>query len=201
MNNDNLIEEIFPLQHPLMRRLFSDEVLKSKDSAYGQAVFINYNDPKVVSAKIVQHDQAEVSYGSNKVEVLLKYGSDYKSCLMISTCLYDQSLVQIRRLLTSSNVVDDNLKQIISPTNGFILYAYQFEQIVQMILDVPLETAIALRKAFNRRKPLHEYCGIEDSKLKQLLYALDKYLAFDCVYKPNYFGANNLYTYVRGTNH
>lgn len=200
MNNNTLIEDMFPLQHPLMKRLFSDEILKSKESVFGQAIFINYNDPKVIAAKIVQHDESEVRYGSNSVEVLLKYGSDYKSCLMIATCLYDQSLVQIRRILTSSNDVDDNLKQIIGPTNGFILYSYQFEQIVKMILDVPIETAFALRKAFNRKKPLHEYCGIEEEKLARLMAILDRYLAFDCVYTPNYNGATNLYTYVRRLN-
>lgn len=195
-----LIEDLFPLQHPLMKRLFSDEVLNAKDSAYGQAIFINYNDPKIIAAKIVQDEELKVSYGSNSIDVLLKYGSDYKSCLIIATCLYDQSLVQMRRLLTSSNDVDDNLKQIIGPTNGFILYSYQFEQIVQMILDVPIETAFALRKAFNKRKPLHEYCGIDEEKLARLMAILDRHLAFDCVYTPNYTGATNLYTYVTGLN-
>lgn len=198
MNDNTIIEDLFPLQHPLMKRHFSTEVLNSKDSIYGQAVFINYNDPKVITAKIVQHEGTDVKYGSNSVEVLLKYGSDYKSCLMIATLLYDQSLSQIRRILTSSNDVDDRLTQIIGTTNGFILYSYQFEQIVQMILDVPFETAFALRKAFNRRKPLHEYCGIEEDKLGQLLAILDRHLAFDCVSTPNYSGANNLVTYVSG---
>ncbi len=197
MNNHDLIEDLFPLQHPLMKRHFSAEVLNSEDSIYGQAVFINYNDPKIIAAKIVQHEGSEVKYGSNAVELLLKYGSDYKSCLIIATFLYFQSLSQIRRILTSSNDVDDTLKQIIGSTNGFILYSYQFEQIVQMILDVPFETAFALRKAFNRRKPLNEYCGIEDDKLARLLAILDRHLAFDCVSNPNYSGANNLVNYVR----
>lgn len=200
MNDNTLIEDLFPLQHPLMKRLFRDETLKSKDSVYGQVVFINHNDPKVVAAKIVHYEESEVSYGSNSIEVLLKYGSDYKSCLMIATCLYHQPLVQIRRVLTSSNEIDENLKHIIAPTNGFILYSYQFEQIVQMILDVPIETAFALRKAFNRRKPLGEYCGIEEEKLARLMEILDRHLAFDCVYTPNYTGATNLYTYVRRLN-
>lgn len=181
-----------------MRRLFSDEILNHKESAYGQAVFIGYDDPKVIAAKIVCHANSEMNYGSSRVDILLKYGSDYKSCLIIATCLYDQPLVHIRKVLTSSNEVGDNLKQIIAPTNGFILYSYQFEQIVQMILDVPIETAFALRKAFNRRKPLHEYCGIEEEKLSRLMAILDRHLAFDCVYTPNYLGANNLATYVRG---
>ncbi len=196
MNDNTLIEEIFPLQHPLMKRLFSDEVLKHKESAYGQAVFFVYDDPKVIAAKIVCHANSEVSYGSSRVDVLLKYGSDYKSCLIIATFLYSQSLAQIRSLLTSPNEVEDIFDHIIGSTNGFILYAYQFEQIVQMLLDVPLETAIALRKAFNRRKPLNEYCGIDDEKLAQFLNALDKYLAFDCVYTPNYSGASNLMLYA-----
>lgn len=200
MNDNTLIEEIFPLQHPLMKRLFSVEVLKHKESAYGQAVFIAYDDPKVIAAKIVCHANSEVNYGSNRVDTLLKYGSDYKSCLIIATFLYSQSLVQIRKLLTSSNQVEDIFDHIIGSTNGFILYAHQFEQIVQMLLDVPLETAIALRKAFNRRKPLNEYCGIDDEKLAQLMTALDRYLAFDCVYTPNYTGATNLYAYVRRLN-
>lgn len=198
MNDNTIIEDLFPLQHPLMKRHFSSEVLNSKDSIYGQAVFINYNDPKVIATKIVQHEGSEVKYGSKNVEVLLKYGSDYKSCLMIATFLYDQSLSQIRRILTSSNDIDDRFTQIIGPTNGFILYSYQFEQIVQMILDVPFETAFALRKAFNRKKPLHEYCGIEEDKLTRLLAILDRHLAFDFVSTPNYSGANNLTTYVSG---
>lgn len=198
MNDNTIIEDLFPLQHPLMKRHFSAEVLNSKDSIYGQAVFINYNDPKVIAAKIVQHDGSEVKYGSNSVGLLLKYGSDYKSCLIIATFFYVQSVSQIRRILNSSNEVEDSLAQIIGPTNGFILYSYQFEQIVQMILDVPFETAFALRKAFNRRKPLHEYCGIEEDKLARLLAILDRHLAFDCVSTPNYSGANNLATYVGG---
>ncbi len=195
----NLYEEIFPIHHPLVKRTFGVDAT-THEGWLGQFMYLDYQDPKIISARLTKFDEDSIKLNNtNRLNLLLKYGKDYDACLIIATFIYSEHYGKIRKVLTTKDrLFDESCKNILKSTNGFILYKSQFEVLAQLLLDLPSETAIALRKAFNRKQPLNQFCGVDNAKLIYFQQVIDQLLVFDVVPSPNYSGANNLFKYVRG---
>lgn len=195
----NIYEEIFPIQHPLVKRTFEVDAT-THEGWLGQFLYLDYRDPKIISARLTKFDDDSIKLNNTyRLNLLLKYGKDFDACLIIATFIYSEHYGKIRKVLTTKDqLIDESSNNILKSTNGFIVYAYQFDALAELVLDIPSETAIALRKAFNRKKPLNQFCGVDDAKLVYFQQVLDQLLVFDTVPSPNYSGANNLSTYVRG---
>jgi hypothetical protein len=194
----NIYEEIFPIQHPLVKRTFEVDAT-THEGWLGQFMYLDYHDPKIISARLTKFNDDSIKLNNtNRLNLLLKYGKDYDACLIIATFIYSEHYAKIRKVLNAKNqFFDEPHSDILKSTNGFILYDYQFEDLARLVLNTPTETAVALRKAFNRKKPLNQFCGVNEVKLIFFQQVLNQRLAFDTVPSANYSGANHLLSYAR----
>lgn len=196
MTEKNIIERTLPLNHSLIKRIFGETSYNSKSDAYGQVVYFDEINPKVITAKLVYIQNSDVE--QQRFTSLLEEDLTFDECLLISTLYFAQPISCIQRLLSVKNEsIEDCLEHILKSTKGSIIYTFQFEQLAQLVLDFSEGEAIKLRKAFNKRT-----LTINDGELDDENWRLFKRIVRDrcplrIVYRPNYSGAKNLMLYAR----
>lgn len=196
MVEHRIFEKRLPLNHSLLKRIFGESSFSTDSEAYGQVVYFDEFNPKVITARLVYIQNSEVEHG--EFVNLLEEDRTFNECLIISTLYFAQSISIIERMLSKQNDgLPDCLEHILKSTNGFIIYAFQFEQLAQLILDISDEEAINLRKSFNKRAVKMDRCELDDENWTLFKSIIRERCSLNVVYKPNYAGAKNLMLYAK----
>jgi hypothetical protein len=84
------------------------------------------------------------------------------------------------------------VNELLKATHGFMVFSYQFEQIAQLILNIPNRDAIALRKLFNKLPHQIDHMIFDSDNREEFKRILKQHLITETVHQPNYVGAANL---------
>lgn len=193
-----IIERRLPIHHFLVRRIFGEVSAYKSSQAFCQVVYFDEYDPKVITASLVYlQDQESIPDG---FENLIEEDLTFDECLIMSTLYFAQPSHLIKQILYGSvKKTEDFLTHILRPTNGYLLYAYQFDQLAQLILNVPLDEAVKIRKVYNKQQSLISYNERDDHQLRQFKAIVQDCAITRVVHKPNYEGAKNLFLYAQTT--
>ena len=191
-----IYEQRFAIDHPLIKSIFG-KVTSDRPKPYAQVVFYNKAKPRVIAAELVYLNNGKKEFKTfNK---LIKPDLTYDECLVVSTLYYDQKYSTIKRIVETKTDTPNELEFLLKPTNGYIIYCYQFEQIAQLVLGFSSDESIVLRKHFNKVQTcLDEFLG-DKEKLSRFKGLLNKHLITNTVRFPNYSGATNLFLYAGST--
>lgn len=187
-----IIEKRLPLHHFLVKKVFGDLSSYRGSEAYCHTVYFDEHDPKIITANLVYvEDEDSVPSGfSNLIEEDLTFDE----CLIMSTLYFSQSAKMIKRVIYGSVLkTEDDLSHILKPTNGFLLFSFQFDQLAMLVLDVSLDEAVRIRQVYNKQPSLINFNENDDRKLKLFKKTVQEHAIARVVYKPNYQGAKNLY--------
>lgn len=196
MNEHRIFERTLPLNHSLIKRIFGSTSYSNNSDAYGQVVYFDEINPKVITAKLVYIKSSEAE--QQKFINLIEEDRSFDECLLISTLYFAQPISYIKQLLSGkSDSIEDCLEHVLRPTKGFIIYSFQLEQLAQLVLDLSEEEAIKLRRAFNKQAIVMNECELDDDNWKLFKCIVRERCPLNIVYKPNYSGAKNLVLYAR----
>lgn len=129
MSTFKIIERKLPTEHFLVRKIFGDISSLKNTEAYGHLVYYNEYDPKIITASLVYLQDWE-----NQPEGFLNFVEEdltFDECLIVSTLYFSHPTPLIRKILTNPiRPIADHLQYILKPTNGYLIYSFQFEQLV-----------------------------------------------------------------------
>jgi hypothetical protein len=195
MSNQQIIERRFPLDHFLVRKIFGNDSFSPGPEGYCQIVYYDDQNPHVITANLVYLRDWENP--PNGFINLVQEDLSFNECLILSTLYFDQPLALIKTLVNSKvELLENYLEYILLPTNGFLIFSFQFEMIAQLILDISIEEAIKLRKSYNKDRSVVRANELDDEKLKLFKGIVREYNITKVVYIPNYKGAKNLFRYA-----
>lgn len=191
-----IIEGRFHTKHFLTRKIFGDVTFSKYSSAFSQIVYFDEIDPKVITAKLVYIEETE-----KKPEGffnLLEEDLTFDECLIASTLYFVQSISTIKRLINEPlQTVEDFLHHILKPTNGYLLYSFQFEQLAQLVLNIPLSESVRLRRVYNKHPSGFDEVEFDNNEFYIFKSIIRRHCVLKKVYSPNYQGAKNLLLYAR----
>lgn len=193
---NRIIEARFHSKHFLTRKVFGDVTFSKYSTAFSQIVYFDEIDPKVITAKLVyiQQNENEPEGFFNLIEEDLTFDE----CLIVSTLYFVQSIPTIKRLLNHPlQPIEDLLQHILKPTNGYLLYSIQFEQLAQLILNVPLSESVRLRRIYNKQPSVFNGVEFDSNDFSIFKSIIQRHCILKKVYSPNYQGAKNLLLYAR----
>lgn len=191
-----IIERRLPIHHFLVRSIFGDVSAYNSSQAYCEIVYFDENDPKVITANLVYVEDKEfMPFGFIN---LIEEDLTFDECLIMTTLYFNQPEKIIKRIICGSVIpTDDHLSHILNCTKGFLLFSFQFEQLAMMILDVPLDEAIRIRKTYNKHQSLINFSNRDDYRLRQFKTIVQERAITKVVNRPNYKGAKNLYQFAQ----
>lgn len=191
-----IIERRLPIQHFLVRSIFGDVSAYNSSQAYCEIVYFDEYDPKVITANLVYVEDKEfMSLGFNN---LIEEDLTFDECLIMSTLYFNQPEKTIKRIIYGSVIpTDDHLAHILNCTKGFLLFSFQFEQLAMLMLDVPLDEAVRIRKTYNKQQSLINFSNRDDYRLRQFKTIVQERAITKVVNRPNYKGAKNLYQFAQ----
>lgn len=197
MNNHTIVEKRFPLQHFMTRKIFGDDAFYGTSyEAYSQVVYFDEVDPKIITAKLVYWQDWE-----NEPKGFTRFLDEdltFDECLIVCTLYFSHSFTIIKQILSQPlNPIEDVLHHIVKPSNGYIIYSYQFEQLAQLILNVNLNEAVRLRKLFNKQRSTMNESKLDKEDLSVFKTVVRDRCILGCVHLPNYNGAKNLMLYAK----
>jgi hypothetical protein len=196
MNHHGIFEKRLPVNHFLVRSIFGDASIAPTSKAFGHVVYFDEINPRVITAKLVylQNEEDQPPEFVN----LLDQDLNFNECLAISTLYFLQPFSLIRKILNERiEPIDDVLEHILKPTNGFMIYCHQFEQLAQLALNVPLDEAVRLRKVYNKQRSFGSVGNRDDDALCLFKNIVQRHCIQRNVHIPNYRGALNLRHYAR----
>lgn len=190
-----IIERQLPLHHFLVRRVFGEPFAYRSDQAHCRIVYFDEYDPKIIAASLVylpEKDSLPVDFGK-----LIEEDLTFDDCLAISTLYFTQPTSLIKRIINGPfPQTEDFLSHILKPTNGYLVYSHQLEQLARFILDVPLDEAVRIRKVYNKQQSLIKFSESDDHQLRHFKMIVQERAIARTVQQPNYQGAKNLYLYA-----
>lgn len=114
-------------------------------------------------------------------------------CTMFVTLYFLEPISIIEKILTTRIETDNEIvSEILAPTNGYLLFSTQFEQLAQAILELPLKKSIQFRKFYNKRKESIEDLALDLNSLTEFISILDRHMITDCVFTPDFLGGKLL---------
>jgi hypothetical protein len=194
MSRYTIIERRFPLEHYLVRKIFGTMSIGKYSKAYGQVVYFDEQNPQVITAKLVYlHNSEEESQSFVR---FIEQDLCFNECLIVSTLYFNKPIPLIKKILENPiKPVEDFLAHIFKQTNGYLIYSFQFEQLAQLTLNIPLDEAVRLRRLFNKQ-PDFLNCTNSDDEPMSIFKSILKKRNIGNVYTPNYPGALNLLRYA-----
>lgn len=196
MNKLTIVERRFPLDHYLVRKIFGTMSIGKNSDAYGQIVYYNESNPQVITAKLVYIQDWEAE--SKSFCSLIEEDVSFNECLLISTLYFNKPTSTIKTILQGKvEPIEDFLKHIVQQTNGYLVYSFQFEQLAQLMLNVPLDEAVRLRRLYNKMpSSFIRSCDSDDENLGFFKDTIRARNISGSVQIPNYQGALNLFHYA-----
>lgn len=192
----SIFERKLPLDHFLVRNIFGTTSIGKNSAAYGHVVYYNEANPQVITAKLVYIENAERE--SDNFASLIEEDLTFNDCLIISTLYFNKPVSIIKTILEKKiHPIDDFLQHIFQQTNGFLVYSFQFEQLAQLALNVPLDEAVRLRKLYNKHPSFSRPCDSDDGRFELFKNIIRQRSISKGVHIPNYPGALNLLHYAK----
>lgn len=192
----SIVERRFPLDHFLVRKIFGTMSIGKNSEAYGQVVYFDEINPQVITAKLVYIQDWESE--SCKFSSLIEQDLTFNECLVISTLYFNKPVSMIKSILEKRmEPIEDFLQHIFQQTNGFLVYTFQFEQLAQLVLNVPLDEAVRLRRLYNKQPSFVNVCNSDDEKIQIFKKIIRQRSITKGVHIPNYPGALNLLHYAK----
>lgn len=195
MNSYKIIERKVPTSHYLARKIFGPTSFVPSEEAYVHLIYFDDSNPKIIAANLVYiQDWEDQPAGFSK---WVEEDLSFNDCLAISTFYFIQSYSVIKTMIDGSlTPIENYLEYIVKPTNGFLLYSFQFEQLAQLILESTPEDAIRMRKLFNKQRSIINDNEADDDKSSLFKSIVRLRTLTPYVLKPNYEGAKNLFLYA-----
>lgn len=192
-----ITEKTFDLNEPIVQLVFGEVLCKDPHYDYARMVYLKTKKPKIITAGLFYNEHPKKESGEFKT--LLSPQFQFNECLLLSTLYYFQATSVIENILYQNNLSESSaINSILKSTNGFIVFAYQFEQIAQLILGIRNDDAIKLRKAFNKLPNCIYHMNINRIHIQNFERILKQHMITESVHQPNYQGAANLmYLYER----
>ncbi|GHN00512.1 hypothetical protein WSM22_20010 [Cytophagales bacterium WSM2-2] len=100
----------------------------------------------------------------------------------------------IENILTTRIETDNEIvTEILAPTNGYLLFNTQFEQLCQAILELPRDKSIQFRRLYNKKSESIEDLAVDLNRLTEFMEILDSHMITECVLTPDFLSGRNLF--------
>lgn len=122
----------------------------------------------------------------------------FHDCVIFVSLYFLEPIVTIENILTTTIETDNEIvTEILAPTNGYLLFNTQFEQLCQAILELPRDKSVQFRRLYNKRSESIEDFAVDLNRLTEFMGILDNHMITDCVLTPDFLSAKNLFHCLR----
>lgn len=170
------------------------DVVNSPTEGYGNLLYFKTTDTTSIITAAFSSEQNHMSTEELNSLLTLKEKLTFYDCTILATLSFIEPFSVIETIL--SNRVESSsaiVNEILAPTNGHLVFNVQFEQLAQIVLEIPREKSIQLRKFFNKKKESLEDLTADLSNLTKFMNILDHHMISECVLTPDLIGGKNLF--------
>lgn len=118
----------------------------------------------------------------------------FHDCVIFVSLYFLEPIATIENILTTRIETDNEIvTEILAPTNGYLLFNTQFEQLCQAILELTRGKSIQLRRFYNKRRELIEDLAVDLNRLTEFMDILDRHMITEYALTPDFLSGRNLF--------